>query len=120
MQRWLPEFDQPLGEPLGPAVFQRDTDTQRDSDRDRGRARDRGRGREDGGGRWTRQFKSGTVVEFVVEPYCRGTIRWADGSVSIGNGGCDETPTAPPGATGHRQRDRRRGAERGRGSWNGP
>ncbi len=84
-QRWLPEFDQPLGVPLGPAVFEATTATERWV--------------ESGvAGRWTRHFKSGTMVEFVVEPHCRGTIRWGDGSMSVGNGGCDETPTAPPGA----------------------
>jgi len=75
-QRWLPEFDKPLGPPQ-PAVFVPALKA--------------------GEGTWRREFGSGTVVEFRVEPYCIGTIKWADGTVTVGLGGCDATPTPPPG-----------------------
>ena len=71
-QRWLPEFDKPLGAPIGPPTFDAAANT------------------------WRRRFDSASV-EFIVEPACRGTIRWTDGSVSAGNGGCDSTPSLPPG-----------------------
>ena len=82
-QRWLPEFDKTLGQPTGPAVFVPAVLLE-----ESGSAVE---------GVWHREFSSGTVAEFSVEPHCKGTIRWSDGTVTVGTGGCDETPTAPPG-----------------------
>jgi len=60
-QRWLPEFDKPLGEATGPGTL-------------------------DGtSGVWTRAFASGTTVRFDSSS-SRGRIEWADGTVSQGPG----------------------------------
>jgi len=82
-QRWLPEFEKDLGPPTAPAVFVPSEALHEDVSAK--------------GGTWRREFGSGTVVEFSVEPHCKGTIRWGDGTVTVGTGGCDATPTAPPG-----------------------
>jgi hypothetical protein len=44
-----------------------------------------------GGGLWQRKFASGTVAHFNQSSdgsNCSGFIRWRDGSVSRGPGGC--------------------------------
>ena len=83
-QRWLPEFEKALGPPVGSPAYDATAKA------------------------WRRRFGSGASVEFIVEPVCRGTIVWADGSVAAGNGGCDSTPTLPPGG-GVRGRRKRGG-----------
>ena len=61
-QRWLPEFEKPLGKPSNDAVY--------------------------GNGVWRRSFEHGVRVLLAIEPVCQGSIHWGDGTVSVGSGGC--------------------------------